>query len=98
MQLAALLWLFGVATALKTPPPFVPNLDQEITVAKLPSRGPAQKESPLEVTDNVIQLKRAVSDAWSPSAIYIQALRKQAGVGRALVSMSAQSLHTLMYD
>ncbi|EMC99460.1 hypothetical protein BAUCODRAFT_144879 [Baudoinia panamericana UAMH 10762] len=68
--------------AQRTIPDF-PGVSESFNLVELPTRDVKLPLSPLQVTDKTINLKRTTS--WTPSSIYAEALRRQAGVVRATV-------------
>ncbi|KAK0942023.1 hypothetical protein LTR29_006441 [Friedmanniomyces endolithicus] len=86
----------GLVAAQKAAP-YIPDINEEYTLSRLPVSGREQQPfTELRVTDNIVQLKRA--SGWSPSATYVQALRRQGGAVRVvngtanLVSVDAGSV------
>lgn len=81
MEIAALVLLCGVAIA-QISPPYIPNINDHLTVNRLSTSDNPLPPTELRITDNVINLRRASS--WSLSSVYVQALRRQAGGSRAV--------------
>ncbi|KAK0318559.1 hypothetical protein LTR91_000191 [Friedmanniomyces endolithicus] len=85
------------AVAAQKAAPYLPDINEDYTLSRLPVSGRQQQPfTELRVTDNVVSLKRA--SGWSPSATYVQALRRQGGAVRVvngtanLVSVDAGSV------
>ncbi|TKA79024.1 hypothetical protein B0A55_03162 [Friedmanniomyces simplex] len=81
VHFAALLAGVSAVAALKAAPYF-PNINEEYTLSRLPVSDRQQPFTEVQVTDNVIELKRA--DSYSPSSTYVQALRRQGGALRVV--------------
>ncbi|KAK3075047.1 hypothetical protein LTR53_002018 [Teratosphaeriaceae sp. CCFEE 6253] len=81
MAAVAVALLAGVkVAAAQRASPYLPDINEHYTLRRLPTSNNPLPLTVLQVTDNVIELKRA--NAWSPGATYVQALRRQAGAVR----------------
>ena len=73
MEVARLLLLIGVVSALKSDPA-LPQHGAPFTISRTPLFGNPKAMTPLEITDHVVTLKRGNSK--SLSSIYVQTMRQ----------------------